>query len=139
MRIARKSVAGTVAVVALAVALGTTGCTTSPAPDATACTAWATATGAWATAEHSPSTSSADLAVLRSKLRDRLDSASRTATGPVKKAMAAATAGMPENALLIVEPGSTYRDAFNSNGTRVEKACETAGHAVSVPDAPTLP
>lgn len=136
MRITR--LVGIVAV-AGAVILTAAGCTSGADANAAGCAAWAKISNAWATAEHSSSTSSADLASLRSDLRPRLDAASRGTTGDVQKAMSGAVAALPANALHIVEPGAQYRSAFDESTKAVAAACDAVGHAVRISPAPTLP
>jgi hypothetical protein len=125
-------------VIAAAALLVTTGCTSQPDGNALACEGWSTASNAWATAEASDSTSSATLASLRSELRSAFQKTSRVADGDVKSAMTSAIAALPKNALHIVEPGSTYRSAYETASNRVQKACIAAGQSIAVKPAPTL-
>lgn len=130
-------IAGAAAIVA--VLATATACTGQASLDQAACTGWAKAANGWASAERSAATSSAELASLRSGLRGELEAAAQTATGTVAKAMSAGAKALPDNALLIVEPGSAYRSAYDTAAAEVQKACAAAGHAVSVSRAPALP
>ena len=115
------------------------GCTSQPTPNAQACQGWEKANNAWVAAEGSDATSAASIAAHRASLRDDLASAASTASGAIATAMKRTLQAMPENALHIIEPGSSARPESTANSTRVAEACAKGGDQVELQAPPATP